>query len=85
MALEAIEDFPFFSKNSKFGKYSFFQNIVSIHPYLEKEELRFLIYSYETQLDMALEGFSELEPETLWENFKLELKEHLSSPTNSNN
>jgi len=34
---------------------------------------------------MALEGFSELEPETLWENFKLELKEHLSSPTNSNN
>lgn len=71
--------------NHKDQIYPFFQNIVSIHPYLEKEELRFLIYSYETQLDMALEGFSELEPETLWENFKLELKEHLSSPTNSNN
>lgn len=71
--------------NHKDQIYSFFQNIFSINHYLEKEELRFLIYSYEGQLDMALEGYSELETEALWENFKIELKAYFSSATNFHN
>jgi len=65
--------------------YSFFQNIFSINLYLEKEELRFLIYSYEGQLEMALEGYSELDTEALWENFKIELKVYFSTATNFHN
>ncbi|MBD0446234.1 hypothetical protein RFH95_08700 [Acinetobacter nosocomialis] len=64
---------------------SFFQNTHYLIHYLENAELGLLIRSYESQLDVAFQGYSQLEPETLWENFKLELKEHLSSPTNSNN
>ncbi|MBO1282146.1 hypothetical protein ACJBLD_18850 [Acinetobacter nosocomialis] len=64
---------------------SFFQNTHYLIHYLENAELASLIHSYESQLDVAFLGYSQLEPETLWENFKLELKEHFSSPTNSNN
>lgn len=71
--------------NHKDQIYSFFQNIFSINLYLEKEDLRFLIYSYEGQLEMALEGYSELETEVLWENFKIELKRYFSSATNFHN
>ncbi|EXR35448.1 hypothetical protein ACG9WR_14500 [Acinetobacter pittii] len=71
--------------NHKDQIYSFFQNIFSINLYLEKEELRFLIYSYEGQLEMALEDYSELETEELWENFKMELKRYFSSANNFHN
>ncbi|QVR66777.1 hypothetical protein [Acinetobacter sp. BHS4] len=71
--------------NHKDQIYSFFQNIFSINLYLEKEELRFLIYSYEGQLEMALEDYSELETEALWENFKIELKRYFSSANNFHN
>lgn len=64
---------------------SFFQNTHYLIHYLENAELGLLIRSYESQLDVAFQGYSQLEPETLWENFKLELKEHLSSSTNSDN
>ncbi|WP_421426700.1 hypothetical protein ACOL7R_11935 [Acinetobacter pittii] len=71
--------------NHKDQIYSFFQNIFSINLYLEKEELRFLIYSYEGQLEMALEDYSELETEELWGNFKMELKRYFSSANNFHN
>ena len=71
--------------NHKDQIYSFFQNIFPINHYLEKEELRFLIYSYEGQLEMASEGYSELETEALWENFKIDLKAYFSSATNFHN
>jgi len=64
---------------------SFFQNTHYLIHYLENAELVLLIRSYESQLDVAFLGYSESEPETLWENFKLELKEHLSCSTNSVN
>ncbi|MFK8986637.1 hypothetical protein [Acinetobacter seifertii] len=88
LAIKIMENYIFKHLNTwnyKDQVDSFFQNTHYLIHYLENAELGSLIRSYESQLDVAFQGYSQLEPETLWENFKLELKEHLSSSTNSNN
>jgi len=88
LAIKVMENYIFKHLNTwnyKDQVDSFFQNTHYLIHYLENAELGLLIRSYESQLDVAFQGYSQLEPETLWENFKLELKEHLSSSTNSVN
>ncbi|PTV44591.1 hypothetical protein DBL02_12975 [Acinetobacter oleivorans] len=88
LAIKVLENYIFKHLNTwnyKDQIDSFFQNTHYLIHYLENAELGLLIRSYESQLDVAFLGYSQLEPETLWENFKLELKAYFSSATNFHN